>query len=101
MMLATTLNKLILGTKPFWGGATAPLRTMTMPYPVPNIPRWVLPVMFGSEQRKAPPGSTSIACQSCDVTSPTSFVIDGEFYDAPVGEALRLEAGPLLSYIVA
>jgi diacylglycerol kinase (ATP) len=101
MMLATTLGKLILGTKPFWGGATAPLRTMTMPYPVPNIPRWILPVMFGSEDRKAPPGSTSIACTTCDVTSPTTFVIDGEFYDAPENAALRLEAGPQLDYIVA
>jgi diacylglycerol kinase (ATP) len=101
LMLATTLGKLILGTKPFWGGATAPLRTMTMPYPVPNIPRWILPVMFGSESRNAPPGSTSTACTTCEVTSPTSFVIDGEFYDAPENEALLLEAGPQLDYIVA
>ncbi len=101
MMLATTLDKLILGTKPFWGGATAPLRTMTMPYPVPNIPRWILPVMFGSENRKAPPGSSSTACHHCEVTSSTSFVIDGEFYDAPAHEPLRLEAGPQLEYIVA
>jgi diacylglycerol kinase (ATP) len=101
MMLATTLGKLILGTKPFWGGATAPLRTMTMPYPVPNIPRWLLPVMFGSETRRAPPGSTSTACHFCEVTSPTAFVLDGEFHNAPVGEPLRLEAGPKLDYIVA
>jgi diacylglycerol kinase (ATP) len=101
MMLATTLDKLILSTRPFWGGASAPLRTTTMPYPVPSIPRWLLPVMFGSETRNAPPGSTSTACNSCAVTSPTSFVIDGEFYDAPTGEALRLETGPKLDYIVA
>jgi diacylglycerol kinase (ATP) len=74
---------------------------MTMPYPVPNIPRWILPVMFGSESRNAPPGSTSTACTTCEVTSPTSFVIDGEFYDAPENEALLLEAGPQLDYIVA
>jgi diacylglycerol kinase (ATP) len=101
LMLATTLEKLILGTRPFWGGATAPLRTTTVPYPVPNIPRWLLPVMFGSESRNSPPGSTSTACQTCDVTSPTSFVIDGEFYDAPLGEPLRLETGPMIDYIVA
>lgn len=101
MMLATTLNKLILGAKPFWGGATAPLRTMTMPYPVPNIPRWIVPVMFGFETRKSPPGSTSAACHRCEVTSPTSFVIDGEFYEAPDDEPLRLEAGPLFDYIVS
>jgi diacylglycerol kinase (ATP) len=101
LMLATTLNKLILGSKPFWGGATAPLRTTTIPYPVPNIPRWIFPVMFGAEMRSTPPGSTSTACHSCEVISPTSFVIDGEFYDAPQAEPLRLEAGPLFEYIVA
>jgi diacylglycerol kinase (ATP) len=101
LMLATTLEKLILGTRPFWGGATAPLRTTTMPYPVPSIPRWLLPVMFGSESRTAPPGATSTACQTCEVTSSTSFVIDGEFYDAPLGEPLRLETGPVIDYIVA
>jgi diacylglycerol kinase (ATP) len=101
MMLATTLNKLILGTKPFWGGATAPLRTTTLPYPVPSIARWIVPVMYGSETRKAPPGATSRACHACEVTSPTPFVIDGEFYDPPANEPLRLETGPKLDYIVS
>jgi diacylglycerol kinase (ATP) len=101
LMLATTLNKLILGTKPFWGGAAAPLRTTTLPYPVPGIPRWIWPVMFGPETRTGPPGSTSTACQSCEVTCPTSFVIDGEFYNAPIDQPLRLETGPQFEYIVA
>ncbi len=101
LMLATTLDKLILGAKPFWGGASAPLRTTTIPYPVPSIPRWIVPVLYGGETRKGPPGSTSTACFSCDVTSPTSFVIDGEFYDPPADEPLRLETGPSMNYIVA
>jgi diacylglycerol kinase (ATP) len=101
MMLASTLDKLILGTRPFWGGASAPLRTTTLPYPVPSIVRWTLPLMYGGEARKAPPGATSQACQSCEVTCPTSFVIDGEFYDPPTDEPLRLETGPKLDYIVA
>jgi diacylglycerol kinase (ATP) len=95
LMLATTLDKLILGTKPFWGSASAPLRITTMPYPVPNIPRWLVPVLYGSETRNGPPGSTSTACQSC----PTSFVIDGEFYDPPTDEPLKLECGPRFDYI--
>jgi diacylglycerol kinase (ATP) len=101
MMLATTLEKLILGTRPFWGGATAPLRTTTLPYPVPSIPRWIWPMMFGSETRNRPTGATSRACHSCEVTCPTPFVIDGEFYDPPTDEPLRLETGPRLDYIVA
>jgi diacylglycerol kinase (ATP) len=101
LMLATTLDKLILGAKPFWGGSSAPLRTTTMPYPVPSIPRWIIPTLYGSEVRKGPPGATSTSCQTCDVTCPTSFVIDGEFYDPPTDEPLRLEAGPSIDYIVA
>ncbi len=100
-MLATTLEKLILSTRPFWGGATAPMRTTTMPYPVPNIPRWIFPVMYGAEARKGPSGSTSNACHTCEVTCPTQFIMDGEFYDAPDDEPLRLETGPTFEYIVA
>jgi diacylglycerol kinase (ATP) len=101
LMLATTLNKLILNSKPFWGGATAPLRTTVIPYPVPNPLRWALPALFGSENRKAPPGATSTACTKCDVSSDTEFVIDGEFYDTPENEPLRIDAGPLFHYLVA
>ncbi len=99
LMLATTLDKLILGTRPFWGGASAPLRVTTLPYPVPSIPRWIIPSLYGKETRKGPPGSTSNACHSCEVTCPTSFVIDGEFYDPPTDEPLRLESGPRFDYI--
>jgi diacylglycerol kinase (ATP) len=99
LMLATTLDKLILSAKPFWGGATAPLRVTTMPYPVPSIPRWIIPSLYGKETRKGPAGSTSTACHSCEVTCPTSFVIDGEFYDPPTDEPLRLESGPRFDYI--
>jgi diacylglycerol kinase (ATP) len=101
LMLATTLEKLILSSKPFWGGAHHPLRTTTIPYPVPNIWRWILPTLYGSETRASAPGSTSTSCVECRVTSPTQFVLDGEFYDAPAHEALRLETGPMFDYIVA
>jgi diacylglycerol kinase (ATP) len=101
LVLATTLNKLILGARPFWGGAAAPLRTTVIPYPVPSIPRWILPLMYGSEQRKVPTGAISQAGNHFEITSPTSFVIDGEFYDAPDNAQLRIETGPLLDYVVA
>jgi diacylglycerol kinase (ATP) len=102
MMLATTLNKLILGAKPFWGGsAGGPLRVTTMPYPVPSIPRWIISSLYGSETRKFPPGALSRSCGACDVTTATSFVIDGEFHDAPKDQPLRLETGALFRYITA
>ncbi len=99
MMFSSTLEKLILGTKPFWGGKSGAIRTSVLPYPVPSIPRWLLPVMYGSENRKGPPGALSFSSESLEITCPTSFVIDGEFFDGPGDEALRLETGPVFTYL--
>ena len=57
LALATTLDKLILGTRPFWGGKSGPLRVTTFPYPLPCIPRWFLPAIIGGEDRTSPPGA--------------------------------------------
>ncbi len=99
MMFSSTLEKLILGTKPFWGGKSGAIRTSVLPYPVPSIPRWLLPVMYGSENRKTPPGAMSFSSESLEITCPISFVIDGEFFDGPEGAALRLETGPVFTYL--
>jgi hypothetical protein len=99
MMLSTTLEKLILGARPFWGGATAPIRSSVFPYPVPSVLRWLVPMMYGSENRRAPPGAVSFASHSLRVTTPVSFVIDGEFFAPPVGEPLRIETGPVFTYV--
>ena len=100
LALATTLDKLILGTRPFWGGKSGPIRVTTFPYPVPNIPRWFLPAIMGGEKRTAPPGATSHAVTGCSIETSAEFVIDGEFFAAPEGEALRIESGPEFTYII-
>ena len=101
LMLATTLNKLILNSKPFWGGAEKPLRTTMVPYPLPSPVRWLLPALFGDENRRPPPGSHSISCDGCTVNNEAEFVMDGEFYDVPDNEPLRIETGPMFHYLIA
>ncbi len=99
LLLSTTLDRLILGTKPFWGGKQAPIRTTILPYPVPNILRWLVPMMYGGEMRKVPGGAASFASASLEIETPVSFVLDGEFFDAPLDEPLRIETGPMFTYI--
>jgi diacylglycerol kinase (ATP) len=100
LMLATTLEKLILGSKPFWGGATAPMRLTVMPYPIPSVVRWLVPSLYGSETRTAPPGAISKSSNTCEVECKTAFVLDGEFYQPPDHAPLLLETGPSFEYIV-
>ena len=99
MVLSTTLEKLILGTKPFWGGKSGPIRTTVLPYPVPSVPRWLLPMMYGGENRKIPAGALSFSASALAITCPTSYVIDGEFFDGPEGTALDVETGPVFTYL--
>jgi hypothetical protein len=99
LFFATTLDRLILGTRPFWGGKKGPIRATILPYPVPSIPRWLLPIMYGGEGRKHPEGAISFSANSLEIASAVPFVIDGEFFDPPQDQALRVETGPVLTYL--
>lgn len=97
--IATTLNKLVLGSKPFWGGGGAPIRSTLFAYPPPNLVRWLIPALFGSEDRTPPPGTLSFATDCIDIVTASPFVIDGEFFDPPDEGPLHIETGPEFAYI--
>lgn len=100
LMLATTLEKLILGAKPFWGGKATGMRASVFPYPVPNVWRWLVPIMYGAETRSVPSGAISRAATVLEVWSAVSYVIDGEFFDGPEDRPLRIETGPAFTYLL-
>jgi hypothetical protein len=99
LMLSTTLEKLILGARPFWGEKLGPIRTSVFPYPVPSIPRWLLPIMYAGENRKMPEGAVSFSSARLEISCPVSFVIDGEFFDGPTDRPLKVETGPVFTYL--
>jgi len=99
MFLATTLQKLILGVRPFWGGANGPMRATIIPYPPPNVFRWALPLMRGGEDRKVPEGCVSFCADEILIDTKCPFVIDGEFFDPPANGPLQITSGPDFSYV--
>jgi diacylglycerol kinase (ATP) len=99
LLLATTLDSLILRTRPFWGGRSGPIRLSLFPYPVPSIVRWLLPLMYGGENRSVPDGALSWSVDRFAVSTTDSFVVDGEFFAPPSDEPLRVEAGPSFTYL--
>lgn len=100
LLLATTLNRLILKSRPFWGRQSAAIRVTAIAYPPPSVVRWLVPILYGSEDRTLPESckSTSAGCILVETAAP--FLLDGEFFDGPVGEGLRIETGPDFTYIV-
>jgi hypothetical protein len=99
LLLATTLDKLILGTRPFWGGKRGEIRLSLIPYPVPSVARWLVPLMYGGENRSVPEGALSWSTDRFAVSTTSFFVVDGEFFDPPKDEPLRVEAGPVFTYV--
>ena len=99
LFLATTLDSLVLGARPFWGGKTGPIRATALPYPISHIWRWVLPALYGSEARRMPRGSASFCARFLEVSGPTPYVIDGEFFQPPRDAPLRIDTGPDFVYL--
>ena len=99
LMLSTTLEKLILGAKPFWGEKQGPIRTSVFPYPVPSLPRWLLPIMYAGENRKMPDGAVSFSSARLEISCSASYVIDGEFIEGPESGPLQVETGPVFTYL--
>jgi diacylglycerol kinase (ATP) len=98
-LMASTLDRLLLGARPFWGGKRAPIRVSIVPYPIPSVLRWMLPMMYGGENRRAPKGAASWSTDHLTVSTREEFVIDGEFFDPPSNEPLQIETGPSFTFI--
>ena len=100
MFFATTLEKQFFYSRPFWGGKNGPIRASVFPYPVPNLLRWTLPLMFGGEDRKVPKGAVSFSGDHFEITCNETFVMDGEFFNGPASEPLQVRTGPAFEFIV-
>jgi diacylglycerol kinase (ATP) len=99
MFMATTLDHLFFKTRPFWGGKNGPIRASVIPYPVPNVLRWAVPLMYGGEDRKVPQGAMSFSGHGFAITCAEPYVMDGEFFEGPLNAPLRVEAGPAFTFI--
>jgi hypothetical protein len=101
-VLATTLNRLVMGAQPFWGGAKGAIRASSFPYPLPRpILRWTFSAIAGGEDRTPPPGARSMSGSSGEIVCSDEFVIDGEFFSPPASGVVRFETGRDFTYILA
>lgn len=99
LLLATTLDRLILASRPFWGPRTAPIRLTAIAHPPPSIPRWLPAILYGGEDRKVPDSCLSVSASRLDLETADTVLLDGEFFEAPTGEPLRVESGPVFTYL--
>ena len=93
VILATTLDRLILGSRPFWGEASGHLRFTAIVYPPKQLLRHAWRILYGGAQRKLPAASyRSRASDRVALDMDCPFTLDGEIFQPTPGRELILTA---------
>ena len=99
-VLVTTLEKLILGARPFWGGGGKGMRVSVFGHPPPRfLLRWLPAVMYGGEERRLPENMHSYTAENLEIATPSGFILDGEPLAPPADAPLRISLGPDFTYL--
>lgn len=94
-MLVSTLDRLFLGLRPFWGAEEAPIRYTSFWYKPKHAFRAVLPVMRGKPNRFVRPdlGYTSRNVHELVLELDSGFTLDGELFTPEPGSPVVLRGG--------
>ena len=99
--LATTLDKLVLGSRPYWGPDHCEMKVLSVGYPPPPVLRYIWPLMWGFPNRNLPQSCRSRSAEAVEISGVKEWIVDGEYFEAPEGVPLRLELGTEFTYLQA
>ncbi len=92
MALMTTLRRLVLGVKPFWGAGEGALAVTTIAYPAQRLMAAAPSVLRGkSEPWFEEAGFRSWRTNALDADFAGTIVFDGEFFNVRPGERVSIE----------
>ncbi|HIP77674.1 MAG TPA: hypothetical protein EYH07_04325 [Kiloniellaceae bacterium] len=100
VILATTLDRLILGSRPFWNGGDGQLRFTSIAFPPERLLRYAGRVLYGGEDRKLP--STSYLSRRANRVSlamDCPFTLDGELFEPEPGRPVLLAADQQIRFV--
>ncbi|MEL0003454.1 MAG: diacylglycerol kinase family protein [Rhodospirillales bacterium] len=99
ILMASTLERLALGARPFWGeGSGLPMTAVKAP--PPKLLANIGPLLFGRAKRPKEPGYTSLKNDFYEIFYTGQVTLDGELYDAEAAQPIRLSAGGEVRFLV-
>jgi diacylglycerol kinase family enzyme len=101
LVIASTMERVFLGLRPFWGEGDAPVRTTAIAAGVDKSVRKFWRVVRGRTPavRGELPGYVSRNVECADLTVDCGLTIDGELFDARPGRRVRIEAQQKVSFV--
>ncbi len=99
IVLATTLNRLVMRTRPFWGAGAGGLRYTALRHPPARMWRRLPALLYGGERRRLPPDDyVSRNADDIRLDMACPYTLDGELFEATPGQPVRLSSGPVLHF---
>ena len=100
LVLATTLDRLVLGTRPFWNTGEAPVHFTSIDHPAQGVIRHAWRILFGGKSRDLPdPPFHSQGAHRIELQLDRPFTIDGEFFRAPRGFPVVITAEESVRFV--
>jgi hypothetical protein len=100
LFLATTLERLMLGLKPFWGEGNGGVRYTSVGFPPRSLWRALLPVIRGRPRPwMAARGYDSGRTRECRLSLQCPIVFDGEIFTPEPGTPVTLRADRRVTFL--
>jgi diacylglycerol kinase (ATP) len=100
LVLATTLDRLVLGTRPFWNNGDEPIHFTVFDHPPTGVVRHASRLLFGGKRRALPdPPFHSRSAGRVELRLDRPFTIDGEFFRAAPGVPVVITADEEVRYV--
>jgi hypothetical protein len=100
LVLATTLERMILGSRPFWNQGDGAIRFTTVAHPPHHLIRSAPKVLYGW-RRATLAGDHYVSCgaERIALRLDDAFTLDGEFFEPVPDEPILLTARDELSFV--
>lgn len=100
VILATTLNRLVVGTRPFWNQKGGDLRYTEVAFPPHRLFRQLPKLLWGKPERRfSDPGYDSRGAREVIFEMDCPFTLDGQFFEPDPEKPLRLSAPETARFI--
>jgi diacylglycerol kinase (ATP) len=100
LVLATTLEQLIFGSRPFWGQGEGTVRFTSIAHPPPHLIRSTPKVLYGWRRASLPDGGyVSCNAERIALRLDGAFTLDGEFFEPAPAQPVLLTASDELCFV--
>ena len=99
LVLATTLDRLVLGMQPFWNHGDRPIRYTSVAHPAAGLVRHARRLLYGPDRSGLPDGYLSRGATRIELSLDGPFMIDGELFEAPADRPLVLTGADRVRFV--